>query len=192
MYQDFEYLLNEMREQFDMRILAYVLMPNHWHMLLYPRKDGDLSESMRWLGTAHTRRYHAQTETIGAGHLYQGRYKSFIIESDQHLLTVLKYIERNPARARLARRAENWRWSSAYKRVSGTTKERKLLAESPVDLPRNYRQWVNDPEPSEVLKEIRESIRKGIPYGRESWRSRMVERHNLAHTLREPGRPKQH
>ena len=192
MYQDFEYLLNEMREKFDMRILAYVLMPNHWHMLLYPRKDGDLSESMRWLGTAHTRRYHAQTETIGAGHLYQGRYKSFIIESDQHLLTVLKYIERNPARARLARRAENWRWSSAYKRVSGTTKERKLLAESPVDLPRNYRQWVNDPEPSEVLKEIRESIRKGIPYGRESWRSRMVERHNLAHTLREPGRPKQH
>ena len=192
MYQDFEYLLNEMREQFDMRILAYVLMPNHWHMLLYPRKDGDLSESMRWLGTAHTRRYHAQTETIGAGHLYQGRYKSFIIESDQHLLTVLKYIERNPARARLARRAENWRWGRAYKRVSGTTKERKLLAESPVDLPRNYRQWVNDPEPSEVLKEIRESIRKGIPYGRESWRSRMVERHNLAHTLREPGRPKQH
>ena len=192
MYQDFEYLLNEMREQFDMRILAYVLMPNHWHMLLYPQEDGDLSESMRWLGTAHTRRYHAQTETIGGGHLYQGRYKSFIVESSQHLLTVLKYIERNPVRARLARQAENWRWGSAYRRLSGTSKERKLLAESPVELPRNYHSWLNAPEPSEELTTIRESIRKGIPYGMESWRSRMVERHNLAHTLREPGRPKEH
>jgi len=61
-----------------------------------------------------------------------------------------------------------------------------------VDLPRNYRSWLNVPEPSEELTIIRESIRKGIPYGRESWRSRMVERHNLAHTLREPGRPKEH
>src|SRR3989344_3055746 len=110
MYQDFEYLLNEMREQFDMHIIAYVVMPNHWHLLLHPRKDGGLSESMRWLDTTHPRRYHTQTETIGGGHLYQGRYKSFVVESDQHLLTVLKYIERNPVRARLARQAENWRW----------------------------------------------------------------------------------
>ena len=192
MYQDFEYLLDEVREQYEMRILAYVLMPNHWHMLLYPREDGDLSESMRWLGTAHTRRYHAQTGTIGGGHLYQGRYKSFIIESDQHLLTVLKYIERNPVRARLAKQAENWKWGSAYRRINGTTKQKLLLAESPVGLPRNYRSWLNAPEASEELTAIRESIRKGIPYGRESWRSRMVERHNLAHTLREPGRPKEY
>ena len=192
MYQDFEYLLNEMHEQFDMRILAYVLMPNHWHLLLYPQKDGDIGKALQWLGTAHTRRYHAQTETVGGGHLYQGRYKSFIVESDQHLLTVLKYIERNPVRARLARQAENWRWSSAHRRLSGTSKERNLLAESPVDLPRNYRSWLNVPEPSEELTAIRESIRKGIPYGRESWRSRMVERHKLEHTLREPGRPRQY
>lgn len=72
-YSDFEYLLHEMKEDTDMRILAYVLMPNHWHLLLYPRKDGDLAKSMRWLGTTHTRRYHMQTKTVGHGHLYQGR-----------------------------------------------------------------------------------------------------------------------
>lgn len=192
MYQDFEYLLAEMKEQYDMRILAYVLMPNHWHILLYPEKDGDLSESMRWLGTAHTRRYHSQTETIGGGHLYQGRYKSFLVQTDTHLLTVLKYIERNPARAKLSKHAEDWKWGSAYRRVFGTKKQQSILAESPVPLPRSYRSWLNTPEPSEELETIRESIRKAIPYGRESWRAAMVERHDLGHTLREPGRPKRH
>jgi len=76
--------------------------------------------------------------------------------------------------------------------VRGSKKERALLAESPVPLPRNYRTWVNEPEPSEDLADIRESIRKGIPYGMDSWRSRMVERHNLGQALREPGRPRQY
>ena len=189
-YQDFEYLLDEIRETYEMRILAYVLMPNHWHLLLYPRKDGDLSKSMRWLGTAHTRRYHAQTETIGHGHLYQGRYKSFIVQADEHFLAVLKYIERNPVRAKLTKQAENWKWGSAYRRIKGTKKMRSLLANSPVPLARNYVRWVNQPEPSEELGEIRESIRKGIPFGKESWRSRMVKEHGLEQVLREPGRPK--
>jgi len=190
MYQDFEYLLNEMREKCDMRILAYVIMPNHWHILLYPQKDGDMGKALQWLGTTHTRRYHTQTETIGHGHLYQGRYKSFIVEDDVHLLTVLKYIERNPVRARLAKQAEAWRWSSAYRRINGTTKEKKLLAELPLELPRNYRTWINTPDSLEELADIRESIRKGIPYGRESWRNRMIDQFDLTHTLREPGRPK--
>ena len=109
MYQDFEYLLNEMRELYSVRILAYTIMPNHWHLLLYPRQDGDLSAGMGWLGTAHTRRYHAQTHTIGGGHLYQGRYKSFLVDDDTYLLTVIKYIERNPVRAKLSKTAESWR-----------------------------------------------------------------------------------
>ena len=192
MYRDFEYLLAEMKEQYGMRILAYVLMPNHWHLLLYPREDGDLSESMRWLGTAHTRRYHAQTGTIGGGHLYQGRYKSFLVQNDAHLLTVLKYIERNPVRAKLSKRTEDWKWGSAHRRAFGTKKQKGMLEESPVPLPREYRTWINEPEPSEALTTIRESIRKGIPYGLESWRSAMAERHDLAHTLREPGRPRKH
>lgn len=189
-YLDFEYLLNEMRETYDMRILAYVLMPNHWHLLLYPRNDGDLSTCMRWLGTAHTRRYHAQTETVGHGHLYQGRYKSFLVEDDFHLLTVLKYIERNPIRAKLTQAAENWRWGSACRRTQGTAKEKMLLADSPVPLPRSYRSWINEPEPSEALSEIRHAIVKSIPYGTGSWRERMVKQHNLEQTLRYPGRPR--
>jgi putative transposase len=103
-YVDFEYLLNEIRETFDMRILAYIIMPNHWHLLLYPQKDGDLGKSMHWLATSHVRRHHARNKTVGHGHLYQGTYKSFLVQTDAHCLTVLKYVERNAARAKLCKK----------------------------------------------------------------------------------------
>jgi len=164
-YLDFEYLLNEMCELHDMRILAYVVMPNHWHMLLYPKGNGDLSKALQWLGTAHAVRYHRRKDTIGGGHLYQGRYKSFLVQTDNHLLTVLKYIERNPVRAKLSARTEDWRWGSAYRRISGTTKEKKLLAESPTVIPKTYIQWINTPEPAEVLEKVRHSVNRGVAYG---------------------------
>jgi len=189
-YKDFEFLLSEMKEQYDMRILAYVLMPNHWHLLLYPKSDGDLARAMQWLGTTHTRRFHTQTGTIGGGHLYQGRYKSFLIQKDNHLLSVLKYIERNPVRAKLVKHTEDWRWGSAHRRIFGARKEQKLLTTSPVPLPLGYRRWINTPEPSEELAALRQSVCKGVPYGRDSWQGVMVERFKLAQVLRGPGRPK--
>jgi putative transposase len=164
-YQDFEYLLEEVCETYEMRILAYVIMPNHWHMLLYPKRDGDLSEALQWLGTTHARRHHAHKGTIGGGHLYQGRYKSFLIEEDRHLLTVLKYIERNPVRAKLCKKPEEWRWSSVYRRIAGTKQQKKLLAELPVDLPRDYRRWLSEREPAEELDDVHYSIAKSVAYG---------------------------
>jgi putative transposase len=139
-------------------------MPNHWHLLLYPKNDGDLRHSLQWLGTSHARRHHARKGTVGEGHLYQGRYKSFLVENDHHLLTVLKYVERNPVRAKLVSRPELWKWGSAYRRL-GSDIQRSLLSESPVDLPPDYQDWINRPEPSEDLKEVRHAVAKGVPYG---------------------------
>lgn len=112
------------------------------------------------------------------------------MQDDSHLLTVLKYIERNPVRAQLAQGAEDWRWSSAFRRMQGSAQEKRLLADPPTQIPRDYKFWINDPEPSEALKEIRHSITKGVPYGGESWREHMVKTHSLGQTLRSPGRPK--
>src|SRR5271154_2443491 len=84
-----------------MRLLAYCLMPNHFHVLLWPREDGDLSQFMRWLTVTHTQRWHAHHRTTGTGHLYQGRFKSFPVQSDEHFLTVCRYDERNALRANL-------------------------------------------------------------------------------------------
>ena len=188
-YALFVDLLREAKEMTDMRILAYVLMPNHWHLLLYPEHDGDMGLFMHWLTNAHTRRVHALTETIGTGPLYQGRYKSFLTKTDEHLLTVLKYIERNPVRARLAKNVESWRWGSAWLRLRGTENQKELLSESPVVLPRNYRSWINTPDARKDLEELRTSVNRGSPYGNTRWVELMVNTYKLTSTIRKPGRP---
>ena len=133
-YRIFEQILLETKELIDMRILAYIIMPNHWHLVLYPKKDGNLGTFMHRLTNAHTRKVHALTKTNGSGHLYQGRYKSFLVATDNYLLSVIKYVERNAVRAKLARQCENWQWGSAYRRIQGTRAEKKLLASSPTPL----------------------------------------------------------
>ncbi len=191
-YQHFEKLLLEAKERNDMRILAYVLMPNHWHLVLYPRKDGDLQTFMQWLTLTHTQQYHVKTKTIGYGHLYQGRYKAFLVQKDTYLLQLIRYVERNPLRAKLVKKAEQWQWGSAYRRYLGTVKERKLLTEPPLDLPRDYRSWLSEKEDTEGLQAIRLSVNKGKPYGTIAWVERMVEKFNLELTTRGVGRPKKH
>lgn len=109
-YAAFLTLIGEAVERLPLRVLSYCLIPNHFHLVLLPRDDGDLSRWMQWLLTAHVRRYHRHYH--GSGHVWQGRFKAFPIQRDEHLLTVMRYVERNPLRAKLVRRAEAWRWSS--------------------------------------------------------------------------------
>ncbi|MBU3942870.1 transposase, partial [Patescibacteria group bacterium] len=115
-YKLFEEVLEEAKEKFDMGILSYCIMPNHWHLVLYSKTDGNLQLFMRWLSMTHTRRWHSQHKSIGSGHLYQGRYKSFLVQEDDYLLQLFKYVERNPLRAKLVNKAEDWKWSSLWRR----------------------------------------------------------------------------
>ena len=188
-YRHFEMLLKDAVERFNMRLLAYALMPNHWHLLLYPRSDGDMSLFMQWLTLTHTQQYHVWKQTTGHGHIYQGRYKFFLVENDSYLLAVIKYIERNPVRAKLVRKVENWKWNSGYRRLGGSRKEQSLLSDPPIDLPRNYRAWVNESEKEDDLANIRISIINGKPLGTMTWVERIVERFGLEATLRGRGRP---
>ncbi len=110
-YLAFIKILSLAAERHNMRILAYCLMPNHFHLVLWPRADSDLSAFMQWLTTSHVRRYHKFYKS--SGHVWQGRYKSFPVQGSKHLLTVLKYVERNPVRAKLAKKAQDWKYSSA-------------------------------------------------------------------------------
>lgn len=189
-YALFEELLAKAKKETNMRLLAYCLMPNHWHLVAHPRNDGDLGLFMHRLTNAHTRLVRTRTGTVGYGHLYQGRYKSFLIQDDTHLLMVIKYVERNAVRAKLARTYESWRWGSAHCRLEGSPQQKKLLDESPTILPTNYRTWINEPEKSEELAGIRQSVDKGVPYGNDQWVDVMVERHGLESTRRSAGRPR--
>ncbi len=189
-YMRFEKILEDVAKEYNMPVLAYTVMPNHWHFLLQPKHNGDLGLFMHRLTSTHTRKVKSQTKTIGTGPLYQGRYKSFIIEKDPHFLTVLKYIERNPVRAGLVANAEEWRWGSAWRRVYGTPQQKDLLAPLPVPLPKNYPAWINTTESAKELETLRTSVNKGAPFGGESWVTKTVRQFNLAPTLRNPGRPK--
>lgn len=189
-YQHFELLLEEAKAKMDMRILAYCIMPNHWHLILYPRTHTQLAEFMNWLTTTHVRQYRTQTNTIGYGHLYQDRYKSFPVQSNEYCTTLVRYVEQNPLRAKLVRRAEHWRWSSLFRRQKGTFQEKKMLSELPIDLPHNYLGSVNELLKDDTLAEVRYAVNKGKPYGTNQWLARMLDRFELSHTLRGAGRPR--
>jgi putative transposase len=131
-----------------MRVCAYVLMPNHFHLVLWPRRDGQLSGFMRWLTMTHTQRWHAHRHSAGGGHLYQGRFKSFPIELDDHFLRVCRYVERNPLRADLAPRSADWPWGSLACRTSrpAAAAAADLLDDWPVDRPATWRRTVDRPQ----------------------------------------------
>ena len=165
-------------------------MSNHWHLVLFPQHARDMQTFMHLLTNAHTRRVHTDTNTTGTGPLYQGRYKSFLIERDAHLLTVIKYIERNPVRAGMVRSVDAWRWGSGWVRQHGTPKQRQLLADSPAPLSRNYSQWVNSSEKEDTITRLRTSVNKGAPFGTDDWVTTMVNEYKLGATMRGTGRPK--
>ena len=188
-YVLFERILTECVEQFRVPLLAYCLMPNHWHLVLFPQEDGRVSQFMAWLGNTHTRKWHVAKGTIGQGHLYQGRYKAFLCQQDAHLLTLIRYVERNPVKANLIRRAEDWQWSSAWRREKGTERDRKLLAPWPISIPKDYLTLLNAPQTKEEESALERSEVKGVPFGAEDWQQTMVEKHGLEQTLRSVGRP---
>ena len=113
-YAAFERVLARTQEQEAMRLLGWCVMPNHWHLLAWPREDGALGRFMQRLTVTHARRWQEHTQRVGEGHVYQGRYKSFPVQSDEHFLAVLRYVERNALRAGLVERAEDWRWGSLW------------------------------------------------------------------------------
>jgi putative transposase len=169
-------------------LFGFCLMPNHFHMVLRPIGDGDLSRWMHWLTSTHVRRYRRHYHDVGVGHVWQGRFKAFPAESGGHLLTVLCYVERNAARAGLVERAEDWPWSSLSARQDGRLGG--LLRDWPVRRPDDWLARVNRPEAESELSAVRHCLVRGSPYGSGAWVARTADRLALTHTLRPRGRPR--
>lgn len=187
-YELFESILEEVQDKFEVGILAYCLMPNHFHLTLQTHKDNDLQKFMQWLTLTHTQRWHTQNGTIGTGHLYQGRYKSFLIQGDKHLLSVIHYIERNPLRAKLVRKVESWNFSSLSRRLSTDPKRQKLLSVWPIETPKNYLDFVNMPMNEKEEELIQYSVNRGKPFGSDIWSEAIIDKYGLGATVRKRGR----
>ena len=134
-YAAFETILAEAAVRTRIRLAASCLMPNHWHVLLWPRHDGELSEVLRWITVTHTPRWHAHRKTASTGPVYQGRFTSFPVQTEEHILTVPQYVERNARRATLVSRTEDWRWGSVWRRTQGDPELSASLSDWPLERP---------------------------------------------------------
>jgi len=185
-YAAFLRLFDEAQERCPMRLLAYCLMPNHFHLVLWPHRDGDVSRRMQWLQTTHVRRYHEHHHTTG--HVWQGRFKAFPIQEDDHLLTVLRYVERNPFRAGLVPGVADWAWSSL--RLHTAPDRPAWFSDGPVRRGRDWLAHVAEPQTDAELVALRRSVERGVPYGSAPWQKKTIAKLGLESTLRPRGRPR--
>jgi putative transposase len=185
-YASFVGLMKGACERVPMRVVGLCLMPNHFHMVLWPRADNDLARWMQWLMTSHVRRHHRRYGT--SGHIWQGRFKSFPVQSDAHLWTVVRYVERNPIRAGLAVGAEDWRWSSL--RWMTVRDEAPVFWDADVlKRPKEWLREVNEPQTEAELTALRRSVNRGTPFGNEAWTLRTAAQLGSTSSLRPRGRP---
>jgi putative transposase len=185
-YAAFERLLQDAVERNRIALFAYCIMPNHWHFVLTPTADGALSRFMHWLTTTHARRWQDARGLAGLGAVYQGRFKAIPIGDDRHFLWVCRYVERNPLRASLVERAEDWRWSSL---VHGHDEEPTWLARWPVARPPRWASQVNTPQSEAEVQAFRHAVQQGNPFGTDEWKQEVDEL--LGASPRRPrGRPR--
>jgi putative transposase len=185
-YAAFVRLMLTAGRAFAIRLLAYCLMPNHWHLVVLATEQGAASAYLRWLTGTHVRRYHEAHHLVGTGHLYQGRYTGVPVESDRPLLVVLRYVEANPLRAGLVARAEQWPWSS----LGAPAAVRDSLVTDVVGMSRaEWTGWVNARSDEETAA-LRRAITRGAPFGSTDWTLRTAREFGLEFTMHPRGRPK--
>ena len=153
-----ERLLARALQAAPIRLLAFCLMSNHWHLLLWPEADDDTRNFVRWLSMTHARNLRAWRGSSGGGAVYKGRYDASAVEAPAYFYTVVRYIERNPVRAGIVERADEWLWSSASRTHELHGIE---LADWPLPKPSDWNAFMNEMEPLSELEFIRERTSRG-------------------------------
>jgi putative transposase len=186
-YRAFLTCLVEAQRKFPLRVLAYCIMPNHFHLVLWPSEDDQLPRFMHRLTSTHAKRWHVRRQSVGTGAVYQSRYKAFPVQCDRHFLNVCRYVERNPLRAGLVGRAEDWAWSSLADRRQADPL--MLLTAWPVPEPLEWTALVNGTQPTADVDRIRKSVWTGLPLGDQAWTLETVAVLGLEASTHLPGRP---
>jgi putative transposase len=193
-YAAFLDALGDLKGRKPFRLFGYCLMSNHFHVLIRPL-EVPISRIVQSLLISHTQRYHRCHRS--SGHVWQGRFKSPVIQDDDHLLTVLRYIEANPLRARIVADAGDYPWSSYS--AHGRGKANPLLdplvtyeelADEPAARQRRWSGFVHQTPPESELTALRRSAQSGLPFGEPSWVAHLGVRLGLDLSIRPRGRPR--
>ena len=185
-YHAFVALMGKAQERLPLQIVAACLMPNHVHLVVRPAQADDIGRWTQWLFATHARHYHEKYKTTG--HVWQGRFKAFLIQDDHYLLTVLRYVERNALSAKLVKSAEDWQWGSLNWRRRRDPPI--ALTAPPLELPRWWIGFVNQPQTAAELESIRTSIRRQRPFGDPGWVLRKAGEYGMENSLTSVGRPR--
>jgi putative transposase len=194
-YLALERIIDETLRSRPMRICAYCLMPNHWHFVLWPERDDDLSAFMQQMTNTHVKRWKEHYHETGLGHLYQGRFKSFPVQTEEYFYQVVRYVERNALRAQLVQQAEEWRWSSLSGRIRNGEPSLPMLSHSilgdwPLPRPADWLSIVNTPQTEGELAALRRCVNRGCPFGAPDWAVTTASQLGLDSAMRQRGRPK--
>ncbi|TWU60665.1 hypothetical protein Poly51_09450 [Rubripirellula tenax] len=144
---------------------------------------------MYWVTMTHTARHHAHYHQSGYGHLYQGRYKSFPVQSDEPFFVVCRYVERNVLAAGLCCKAEDLRFGSLHN-WSHTGGSLVPLSRWPMSRLPGWIERVNHPVSEKEEEQLRRAIDRGQPFGDAGWVETTARQYNLESTLRKRGRPR--
>lgn len=173
-------LIQELSDRFNIEVYAYVLMGNHYHLLL-KTLDANLSKGMQWFGTAYTRKFNLLNNRNG--HLFQGRFKSIIVENEAYLLRLSCYIHRNPLKAGIVERLSDYQWSSyhwyAYRKKAPEWLKTSLIfgQVSGKNKYQAYRRKIQ--QYADEKGSIWEDVRHGLVYGSEKFLTDLKNRYLL-------------
>lgn len=187
--------LKESAEKYDCRIHAYVLMTNHVHLLVTPMKESGISQMMQALGRRYV--YYINKTYKRTGTLWEGRYKSSLIDSDNYLLTCMRYIELNPIRASMVNHPGEYKWSSYHANAQGDINS--LIESHPLYIElgtnekvrqENYRELFRHHMDNDILHEIRESLNHELVLGHSYFKDKIEEVTQRQTKIGQPGRPR--
>jgi putative transposase len=181
-------IIEETLKRYPLDIFSFCIMSNHWHFAVRPRENGDIGKFFGSMTQKVTQRWHAYHHSVGSGHLFQGRFRSFLVQTDSYFIQLMKYVESNPLRAKMVARAEDWKWSSLHLRLFKRALASKILADWPIEYTGDYVNDINLPMHESFLQQVRHSSARGTPLGEAGWIQDVVKKFGLEHTLRQRGR----
>lgn len=173
-------LIGRLRRECPTRIYAFCLMSNHFHAIVQSRDIDTMSRLMHKLMRGYTVHHHRRHNT--SGRLWQDRYKAFPIERDEHFLVAVRYVLRNPVRAKLVQRPRDYPWSSL-------THPSLVDSDWPVERPANFEQDVEDSLQPELIGTLRASINRQLPFGSPKWTAKTSEQIGIPRSATAPPAP---